>query len=835
VVHGRRTELVVAGWIVAGTGLLAATLVSRVSVTPVTGGQASAGWPGVAVALAALGLLLASAPAAQRLAEIVANSGAADSTGGQPAAKPRRSAGHGGSVRLAACAALLAAASAPLLVAAYWVKDGVPGPVGSITGPVLPAFVAAASTSGQQYRTLILRPDHGGLASGGLDYMVVRQGDPALGDPELGSDSAAEAALSRQVAALGAPDEADAGDPGMYLGEFGIRWVLLPGPVSPVLAQRLDAAIGLVALSKAPTYDLWQVTGPVARVRAIAPDGTVTALSSSALNEGVISVPAAGGTLVLAEPYGGWTAKLNGRALKPLASPVNGWAQGFVLPPGGGRLSVTHDDMARELSLFLELVALLAVCLLALPGKRADPAEEAEALAALREARNGRRAASVRRVVRPVVLRGAGLRGAGRRAAADADQSAVPRGAERRAATDADRLAVPHGAGHEAAADADQPGVPRGAGHRAAADADRPAVPRGAGHRAATGADRPVAGRRRRPGQPPVPVADPGAREPGVKERKTEVVPGRVPDERVRDQPVSVPDRPDGGTRDAPWDMAGEWGRAPRAPRATATDAWAAPLGDARGTRPQEEGRQRNARSRPTGQQPSVRETAVPGAEPPETRAPWETGPQPAPWESGPQPPVTPSGTPPVTPPGTRSTGAQPRSEWETGPQSRSAWDTGPQSKSAWETGPQSQSAWGTGPQSTVSSSGIRATGAQLSYPWETDPQRPATPPVGIQPVPRTGAQPVARTGAQPVTQAGEEPVPLPPWESGEWPALPGDPSAAAGRRDAVPEPGTGSGPWPIAAPASSRPERHSHRAAKHGRPSRWRGAGKRSGVDGES
>ena len=35
---------------------------------------------------------------------------------------------------------------------------------------------------------------------------------------------------------------------------------------------------------------------------------------------------------------------------------------------------------------------MLAVCLLALPGKRADPAEEAEAMAALREARDGRRA-----------------------------------------------------------------------------------------------------------------------------------------------------------------------------------------------------------------------------------------------------------------------------------------------------------------------------------------------------------------------------------------------------------------------------------------------------------
>ncbi len=693
VLHGRRTGLVIAGWSVAAAGLLTATLVSRVSVTSPACGPASAGWPGVAVALAAAGLLLASAPAAQRLADIMTNSGESAGPGGQPAAAPPRPAGYGRPVRLAACAALAAAATAPLLVAAFWVKDGVQGPVGSVSAPVLPAFVAAASTSGQQYRTLILRPDHGDLASGGLDYMVVRQGDPALGDPELGTDSAAGAALSRQIAALGAPDDADAGDPGMVLGEFGIRWVLLPGPVSPVLAQRLDAAVGLVALSKAPTYDLWQVTGPVARVRAVAADGTATALSSSAPNGGAITVPASGGTLVLAEPYGGWTAKLNGRALRPLTSPVDGWAQGFVLPTGGGRISVTHDDLARELSLFLELVAVLAVCLLALPGKRVDPAEEAEAVAALREEGNGRRAAaSARRSARPAVI--------------------------------------------------------RGAGHRTAGDAGRPG-----------------GSRRRHPGQLPSTAADQGVREPDAAEGKTAV--GVV--EGPRDEPASVPDLPDGAPHDAPWDMAGDWGSGSRT--AAAPDAWAtASLGDA-----------------------------------------WGTGPQRAPWESGPQPPV-PS-------PGARSTGAQSRYAWETGPQS------------------------------TVSSSGIRATGAQSRYPLETGPQqRPATPAegqptsrtggqptsrTGGQPTSRTGGQPTSRTGAQPVVPAGQEPVALPPWESGEWPTL-GDSPGAGGRQDTRPDPGTGSGPWPLASP-SSRPERHSHRAAKHGRPSRWRGAGKRSDGDGES
>ena len=175
------------------------------------------------MALAALGLLLASAPAAQWLASIIPNEGGRlfpATSSRTPPGTPAR--------RLLACATLAAAATAPLLVAAFWVKDGVRGPVERITAPLLPAFVSAASTSGMQYRTLILRPD-----GAGLDYLVVRQGDPTLGEPELGVASAAGAALSRQIAALGAPNGADAGDPGLVLGSFGIRWVLLPARSTP--------------------------------------------------------------------------------------------------------------------------------------------------------------------------------------------------------------------------------------------------------------------------------------------------------------------------------------------------------------------------------------------------------------------------------------------------------------------------------------------------------------------------------------------------------------------------------------------------------------------------
>jgi GT2 family glycosyltransferase len=735
VLHDRRGSLVIAGWTVAVAGLLTATLVSRVSVTPPSGGQASAGWPGVAVALAGLGLLVAGAPVAQRLVVIVTNSAATatqdgPARGGRQAAGPRRSAGHRGSVRFAACAALAAAATAPLLVAAYWVKDGVQGPVGSVTAPVLPAFVAAASTSGQQYRTLILRPGQGGLTAGGLDYMVVRQGDPALGDPELGLDSVAGAALSRQVAALGAPDGADAGDPGMVLGGFGIRWVLLPGPVSPVLAQRLDAAVGLLALSKAPTGDLWQVTGPVARVRAIAADGTTTALSSSAQNGGVVTAPASGGTLVLAEPYGGWTATLNGHALKPLAAPVGGWAQGFVLPPGGGKLSITHNNLARDIALGLELVALLAVCLLALPGKRADPVAEAEALAALREARTGRRAAA----------------SAGRPA----------------------RIAWA-----------------------------RPARVRGSVHRTAGDAERPGLARRRRAGQLPVGAAGEGKdfTEPATAgSGSAQAAPGTA--SRSSFESVRVPDLRDADLADAPWDMAGDWGSRPRA---AVPDAWAtAPHADAWGTSPQADtGPQlplggttpRTPRGAPDGS------ASVSGAQRP-------------PWDSGPQDPVS-------------STGP-----FSTGPSSTGPSSTGAQLPSGGAT-PRTPRGAPDG-SATVS-------GAQPRYAWETGPQRLATrtggqpTATGGQPAARTGGQPAARTGGQPAAPGAAEPATRPPWESGEWPESGGQPGAPG-----LPGPRAGSGPWPVTAP-SARPERHSHRAAKHGRPGRWRGAGKRTDGDGES
>jgi GT2 family glycosyltransferase len=844
----RRAGPVIAGWAAAVAGLLAAVVLSRVSVTPTAGGEPADGWPGVALALAALGLLLAAAPAAQWLATIIS-----PNEGGQLAAGPPSSSSH--LRRVLACAVLAAAATAPLFVALYWVSDGVRGPVGSVDAPLLPAFVSASSTSDAQYRTLILRPD-----GAGLDYLVVRQGDPTLGEPELSIPAAAGAALSRQVSALGAPDGADAGDPGLVLGSFGIKWVMLPAPVDAVLAQRLDAALGLVALNKGPSYDLWQVAGPIGRARVVAGDGTTTVLTSGTVNLSGAAAPAAGGTLILAEPYGGWTATLNGQALKPVPAPVDGWAQGFVLPPGGGTISITRNSLARPLSLILELIATLAICLLALPGKRADPVEEAEALTALRETRNGKRA------VRPTRQR------ATRAAPADGPAST---------AGSATRSLRAGGTGHRAIGGMDRlgSGLKRRAGQASPDEAPEPSVS------AVPPAQAPAAASARDNEQllksaPPEAVTTPGRTE-----REPLSRPDREPAGRTNREAVGHGRRAEesgsGGSPVAPWDMAGgEWDSPSRTGPA---DTWAAdPPGTEKflteaerrdasawmnapawgeGATRKGDSARKDDPARRTGQQAAATESPAPGSSARE-----DSGPGPSlpdflrqrtsapespvsgtrlPWETGPQPTWVPD-SPAAAAPASESPVSEARPPWETGSQ-RPPWESGPQPPVS-PTGPQplsrSRPAPPTGPL-PVSRTGPQPappTGPRHASRTGAQPALPAAPPpgsaTGPKPTAPTGPQP---TGTQPFSPMGTQPVHLAPWESGDWGRAPdwdamasgGDAFPVAPEPEPAPEPGPGSGAWPVASPLA-KPERHSHRGGKHGKPSRWRGSGNRPSGDGE-
>ncbi len=360
------------------SGLLVAVAVSRVVITPATGGPAVPAWPGVALLIAAIGLLLAGVTAGDALTRPVT---ASAGTGGTARRGPR-------TLRGAGVAALsLLACSAPALAAAAWVTSGVRGPVGPVSGPVVPAVVSVSSTSGLQLRTLVLRS-----AGSQVSYSLQRGASPSLGDPDLAPAPAAQRSLNMTVAALVAPNGGEAVDQGQQLADFDIGFVLLPAPVNQNLARLLNSVAGLRPVSATSAFDLWRVTGLAARVRVVEPNGTVVAVPSGPVGVSGAAVPAAGGTIELAEPAGGWAATLNGQPLTSVPSSAGGWAQAFRLPAGGGVLSISHSQTGRDLLLVLELALVAVVAALALPGSR-GPAEDGAPAASASRAASGTRAA----------------------------------------------------------------------------------------------------------------------------------------------------------------------------------------------------------------------------------------------------------------------------------------------------------------------------------------------------------------------------------------------------------------------------------------------------------
>jgi GT2 family glycosyltransferase len=397
----RRMVLVQAGWGIALGGLAIALAVSTVRVRAPGGGIQVSAWPGPAMVIAAAGLLVAATPLVESAVRAF--------TWARSAAAGRLT--EISSRRVPVLAGLAVAASAPVLAAGYWLAAGVDGPIAAAVPQILPAFVAASSSGPDQTRTLVLRQE-GGV----LTYTVLRNTDPVLGEPELTPTASATTALDGVVASLDAAASGDEGNTGQALSQFDIDYVLLPAPVDQSLVHQIDGAAGLMPLTQSPAYDLWQVAGAVARARVINADGSVAPVPSGPIGVNAIIAPGTSGTLVLAEAAGGWSATLNGRPLTHLADPVGGWAQGFVLPPGGGRLLVTRDDTARDVSLGLEAAAVLVVFALALPGTRSAvpaPAEEpspdvepAPVPGRRREHTRGPRLARRRRLPRPALAIG---------------------------------------------------------------------------------------------------------------------------------------------------------------------------------------------------------------------------------------------------------------------------------------------------------------------------------------------------------------------------------------------------------------------------------------------
>jgi GT2 family glycosyltransferase len=346
----KRRVLVTAGWGVALSGLLIAIAVSRITVTPPGADSSVPAWPGVALTVVAVGLLLAAATGGDAIPGLLAGR-----PGGLRALRSVRS----------LCVILLAAAacSAPVLAASAWVISGIRGPVATAGGQLVPELVSVSSDNGLRLRTLVLRAEPGQVS-----YAVLRGAAPSLADPELAPVPGTARALAEAVATLVAPNGGDAADQGHTLAQFDIGFVLMPAPVNPALARVLDGVTGLRPVSSTSSFALWRLVDFPARVRVVEPDGTIVPLRSGAVDVAGAAVPAAGGTIELAEPAGGWSATLNGHPLTSVPSPAGPWAQAFRLPRGGGLLSISHDNTGHDAALFVQLAAFAAVAVLALPG-----------------------------------------------------------------------------------------------------------------------------------------------------------------------------------------------------------------------------------------------------------------------------------------------------------------------------------------------------------------------------------------------------------------------------------------------------------------------------------
>ncbi|GGX36170.1 glycosyltransferase family 2 protein [Streptomyces chryseus] len=289
-----------------------------------------------------------------------------------------------------------AAAAGPLLAAAGWMIGGAAGPLERRDPVQVPAFVAEESGTRDQARTLVL----GGTSAAKVSYTLVRGSGARLGDGELAEAGGSSPRLDKIVSNLVAGSGADQAD---QLGGYAVRYVLVRDGAPRSMSRVLDSTPGLSRLSQLDGSALWRVDRQVARATIVSgkEGGEPLSVASSPV-EAHTRIPAgeAGRVLRIADSAAeGWQATLDGRVL--VKKTVDGWAQGFELPTGGGRLDLTYEaPVTHTVWIWTQVGLALLLVVLALPGRRREvdddlPEEEYE-VPAQPVAGEGRRARRLR-------------------------------------------------------------------------------------------------------------------------------------------------------------------------------------------------------------------------------------------------------------------------------------------------------------------------------------------------------------------------------------------------------------------------------------------------------
>ncbi|GAA3945908.1 glycosyltransferase [Actinomadura viridis] len=439
--RSRRT-LVLTGWLLAIFGLLVAIVVSMATVTE--GADRAAVWPGPALVFAGAGVLLAATAAVQRAVDVLA--------------------GRHLTYRAAGALVVLAALTAPPLAAFGWIAGGAGGPLGRTDPDAVPAFVHGRAGE----RTLVMSREQAGQ----VRYTVLRGTRPMLGESETPPGEDARRRMDGLVAGLAGGRAGDA----RALTRMGVQYVLVPRPASDPLTRVLDATPDLSRLSRTKTFGVWRLPAPAGRLMLL--DGpAATPLEASGTVGASVRIPPGrtARTLLLAEPAdGGWRASLDGREVK--ARTLDGWAQAYEIPPGGGRFELARGMRLRHVWVAVQGAALLAVVVLALPGARP---EALDALAGRAGGRaRGRRARAGEGGLARRAAAGAGRRAGARRARVRHEPAAGEGPPDAPDAPGAPGSPAPDPAGSERAVPASEGPAEAAAGERpdgAAARRDAPA------------------------------------------------------------------------------------------------------------------------------------------------------------------------------------------------------------------------------------------------------------------------------------------------------------------------------------------------------------------------
>jgi GT2 family glycosyltransferase len=323
-----RRPVVLRAWVVAVTALALGLLQMRLGV-----------WPGYAVLLAqGAGVVAAAVAADGGLARL----GRASFGWRQPLV----------------AAVALGAAVTPVLAGVWWLRAE-PAQVLHRAPPLpVPAFMADAQQTAPHPRTLLVSAD-----GPGLSVHLARGTGPYLGQDAVAPPPPVR--LTELTARLVTePTEQDVA----ALAAYGVGYVLLTGADAAAVTA-VDGAPGLVRSSAGELPGAaWRLDAAAGPVRLA---GRVLASQAGSVQARVGAATTAR-TLTLGEGADdGWRASLDGRDLRPRI--VDGWAQGFTVPAGGGRLVVEHDD-GRGWWLSGQLLALLVALVLAAPGRRGDDA-----------------------------------------------------------------------------------------------------------------------------------------------------------------------------------------------------------------------------------------------------------------------------------------------------------------------------------------------------------------------------------------------------------------------------------------------------------------------------